>query len=89
MISSVNEYLQSMHGDFAFSKHLLLFHNFKLVVEISFLPFLWSVPPYRQMSVHIVKLKQYFTLSLGLFAVNEPKDTISVVHVNKMPATVS
>ena len=81
MISSVNEYLQSMHGDFAFSKHLLLFHNFKIVVEISFLPFLWSV--------HIVKLKQYFTLSLGLFAVNEPKDTISVVHVNKMPATVS
>ena len=40
-------------------------------------------------SVHIVKLKQYFTLSPGLFAVNEPKDAISVVHVNNMPATVS
>ena len=81
MISSVNEYLQSMHRDFAFSKHLLLFHNFKLFVEISFLPFVWSV--------HIVKLKQYFTLSPGLFAVNDPQDAISVVHVNKMPATVS
>ena len=30
-----------------------------------------------------------FTLSPGLFTVNDPKDTISVVHVNKMLAAVS
>ena len=41
------------------------------------------------LSVHIVKLKQYFTLSPGMFIVDDPKDAISVVHVNKMLATVS
>ena len=35
--------------------------------------------------VHIVK-SNYFTLSPGLLTVNDPKDAISVVHVNKMLA---
>ena len=38
--------------------------------------------------MHIVKLKLYFTLSPELFTVNDPKDAILVVHVNKMLATV-
>ena len=62
-------------GDFASSKHLLFLYNFKMVSGESELAFFFSL-----WSVHIVKLK----LLHRLFTVNDPKDTISVVHVNKM-----
>ena len=81
VVSSVNEYLWSMLWGFAFSKHCLFLCNFKLVggeSESAFLFSLWSV--------HIVKLKP---LSLGLFTVDDPKDALSVVLMNKMLATVS
>ena len=39
-------------------------------------------------SVHIVKLKILHTESRAVYR-NDPKDIISVVHVNKMLATVS
>ena len=69
-------------GDFAFSKHLLFLYNFKLVGGEESL---------NQLSFFLdgVCTLSNFTLSPGLFTVNDPKDTISVVHVNKMLATVS
>ena len=43
----------------------------------------------RLSSFFMCALSNYFTLSPGLFTVNDPKDAISVVHVNKMLATIS
>ena len=67
-------------GDFAFSKHLC----FCIILN-------WLVESLNQLSFFLdgVCTLSNFTLSPGLFIVNDPKDTISVVHVNKMLATVS
>ena len=78
-------------GDFAFSKHThlgsledvtLFLYNFKMVGGEESL---------NQLSFFFdgACTLSNFTLSPGLFTVNDPKDTISVVHVNKMLATVS
>ena len=69
-------------GDFAFSKHLLFLYNFKLVGGEESL---------NQLSFSLdgVCTLSNFTPSPGLFTVNDPKDTILVVHVNKMLAAVS
>ena len=58
-------------GDFGFSDHLLFFNWFGGESESAFFFSLWSV--------HTAKLKLYFTLSPGLFTVNDSKTAISVV----------
>ena len=63
-----------------------ILHSLNIFVFVN-----WLVESLNQLSFFLdgVCTLSNFTLSPGLFTVSDPKDTISVVHVNKMLATVS